>query len=218
MTEPVWVRPSLVPARAMPKSVTFTVPDLREQHVAGLHVAVHDAAAVRERERRRDLGGDVGGLAGVERRLGADQVAQRSALDVLHHDEVGARLLAPVVDGDDVGVVQVGGGLRLAPEALDERRFARVLGEERLQRDRADRATGRGRGTPRPCRLARSRARSDIGSKRPGRPGTSWRNPICPFVPDLRAAGSDSRAAALGYVPSNARSTCAATAPRPARR
>ena len=27
MTEPVWVRPSLAPARAMPKSVTFTVPD-----------------------------------------------------------------------------------------------------------------------------------------------------------------------------------------------
>ena len=27
MTEPVWVSPSLVPARAMPKSVTFTVPD-----------------------------------------------------------------------------------------------------------------------------------------------------------------------------------------------
>ena len=64
MTEPVWVSPSLVPARAMPKSVTFTVAASREQHVAGLHVAVHDAAAVRERERRRDLGRDVGGLPG----------------------------------------------------------------------------------------------------------------------------------------------------------
>ena len=107
-----------------------------QQHVAGLHVAVHDAVAVRERERGRDLGGDLGGLVRVDRRLGADEVAQRSAFDVLHHDEVRAVLLAPVVDRDDVGVVEVRGGLRLAAEALDERRLARVLGEQRLQRDR----------------------------------------------------------------------------------
>jgi len=45
--EPVCVSPSLAPARAIPKSVTFTVPDW-EQHVAGLHVSVHDAAAMGE--------------------------------------------------------------------------------------------------------------------------------------------------------------------------
>ncbi len=141
----------------MPKSVTFTVPVRREQHVAGLHVAVHHAVAVRERERRRDLGGDLRGLARVDGRLGADEVAQRSALDVLHDDEVRAVFLAPVVDRDDVGMVEVRGGLRLAPEALDERRLARVLGEQRLERDRPVRAGGRARGTPRPYRPARSR-------------------------------------------------------------
>ena len=127
--------PSLVPAR------DAEVGDLHrarfgEQHVAGLHVTVHDAAAMRERERRRDLGGDVGGLAGLERSFAVDQLAQRPTLDVLHHDEVRARLLAPVVDGDDVRVVEVRGGLRLAPEPLDERGLARELGEQRLQRDR----------------------------------------------------------------------------------
>ena len=65
------------------------------------------------------------------------QVAQRAAFHVLHHDEVGARLLAPVVDRDDVRVVEVRGGLGLAPESLDERRLACELGEERLQRDQA---------------------------------------------------------------------------------
>jgi len=109
----------------------------REQHVARLHVAVHHTAAVRERERRRDLGGDVGGLARFEPALAADQIAQGTTLHVLHHDEVRARLLAPVVDGDDVRVVQVGSGLCLAAEPLDERRLARVLGEKSLERDQA---------------------------------------------------------------------------------
>ena len=96
---------------------------------------MHDSVAVRERERRRDLGSDVGRALGVERALGAHQVAQRATFDVLHDDEVRAAVLAPVVDGDDVRVVEVGGGLRLAPEPLDERRLARVLGVQRLQRD-----------------------------------------------------------------------------------
>ena len=155
---------------------------LREQHVARLHVAVHDAAAMRERERGRDLGGDLGRLVRVDRRFGPDQVAQRSALDVLHDDEVRARLLAPVVDRNDVRVVEVRGGLRFPPEPLDERRFARVLGEERLQARPAGSAVGRARDTPRPSRPARARAGSRSGSKRPVRPASSLRKPYPPFA------------------------------------
>ena len=136
ITEPVCVRPSLGTGARDAEVGDLHVARSREQHVARLHVAVHDAAAVRERERRRDLGGDLGGLVRVERAFGADQVAQRPALDVLHHDEVRADFLAPVVDGDDVRVVEVRGRLRLAPEPLDERWLARELGEQRLQRDR----------------------------------------------------------------------------------
>ena len=49
-----------------------------------------------------------------------DDVLQRLPLAVLHRDVVGAVELAPVVDADDVRVLQAGRGGRLAPEALHE--------------------------------------------------------------------------------------------------
>ena len=73
--------------------------------------------------------------APAQRAVGADHVAEGAAVHVLHHDEGGALLLAPVVDRDDGGVVQAGGRLGLEAEALDERRVARELGEQHLERD-----------------------------------------------------------------------------------
>src|SRR5438477_420906 len=60
MTEPVWVSPSLVPARAIPKSVTFTVPDLvairkdpaGQRHVAKTLSAVRWISGLRTARRR----------------------------------------------------------------------------------------------------------------------------------------------------------------------
>ena len=138
MTAPAWVRLASVPpamAWAMPKSATFTCPLGRDQDVAGLDVAVHDAVAVGEAEGGGHVGGDLGRPARVQRALGADDLGEAAALDVLHDDEVGAALLAPVVDGHDVGVVEVGRGLRLAAEPLDEGRVLGVLGEQDLDRD-----------------------------------------------------------------------------------
>ena len=141
MTDPVWVRFSSVlaaMARAMPKSATLTWPAGGDQHVAGLDVAVDHAVAVGEAERAGDVGGDrrrpASGCSGPSLRRISDSAAP---VDVLHHDVVGARLLAPVVDADDVGVVEVGGGLGLPAEALDERRVGGELGEQDLDRDRA---------------------------------------------------------------------------------
>ena len=62
----------------------------------GLHVAVHDAVAVRERERVGDVGRDAGRF---HRRRAwpyvLDHVAERLAVDVLHHDEGGVVAPAP---------------------------------------------------------------------------------------------------------------------------
>ncbi len=65
----------------------------------------------------------------------AKDVAQRLAFDVLHDDEVRAVLLTPVVDADDVGMVEGRRAVRLATEAFDEARVAGELGEQDLHRD-----------------------------------------------------------------------------------
>ena len=88
-----------------------------------------------EAEGGGDVGADVGGAVGVQTVLAPQQVPQRRPVDVLHHDEVGVAVLAPVVDGDDVGMVEVGRRLRLTAEALDEGLVGRQLREQHLQGD-----------------------------------------------------------------------------------
>ena len=108
-----------------------------------------------------DLDADLGDPAGQQGALGAEDVAQVPALDQLHDHEVGAVVLAPVVDGDDVGVGEVGGGLGLAAEALDERLAGGELAVEDLDRDLAAEAPvlrRRRRPPSRPGRGGRSRA------------------------------------------------------------
>jgi hypothetical protein len=90
---------------------------------------VDDSVAVGEPQRPGDVGGEVGGQVGVQRPVRLDRLPEAAALDVLHDDEVRAVLLAPVEDGHDVGVVQIGGGLGLPPEPLHEGGVAGELGE-----------------------------------------------------------------------------------------
>ena len=108
-----------------------------DQDVGRLDVAVGEPGLVGEPERGGDLGGDLGGLLGGEPLVGLQDLGERATLHVLHRDEVGAFVLAPVVDVDDVGVAEVGGGLGLAAEALDEVGVDRELGEQDLDRDLA---------------------------------------------------------------------------------
>ncbi len=103
-----------------------------DEDVRGLDVAVHHATRVRVAERCRDLVGDLSGLHRVDVPIGPQDVGQRAPLHVLHRHEVGVRVLAPVVDRDDVRMGQVGGGLGLASEPLDEVRISRELGKQHL--------------------------------------------------------------------------------------
>jgi hypothetical protein len=102
-------------------------------HVARLEVPVHDSPGVREGEplaqllHDRELLAEVGGAR-------ADQVAQVPALEQLHRHVGEPVLLAEVVDGDDVRVVEPRRRLRLVPEALPEVGVGGERGRDRLDR------------------------------------------------------------------------------------
>jgi hypothetical protein len=90
---------------------------------------MHDPGAVRLGERLGDLHRDVE-QPPRRQRPGREQLAQARTVDELHRDVGGAVRGADLVDRDDVGMVERGGGARLgleAPQALG------VVGERRRQ-------------------------------------------------------------------------------------
>ena len=104
-----------------------------DQHIAGLDVAVDDPVLVGVTQGRGHMGPDVRRPLGGQRSGTLQYGGQGPAIDELHDDEVGAGVFAPVEDGDDVGMGQVGCGLGLAAEPLDERPVDRQLGEQDLE-------------------------------------------------------------------------------------
>ena len=98
---------------------------------------MHHAVAMGEGERSGDIGGDLSGAVRVKGALGVHDLGERSTVDELHDDEIGLELLPPVVDRDDVGMVEVRRGLSLAAEPLDEEFVTGVLGEEHLDGHRS---------------------------------------------------------------------------------
>ena len=125
---------SEAPARAIPKSVTLARPSSSTITLWGLMSRCMTPLLVREAGGAQDLDDDVDRAVRRHRRLLADELLERAAVEELHRDVVGAVPLAAVEDADDVGVLEAGGRGGLAAEALDE---LLVLGEaavEQLQR------------------------------------------------------------------------------------
>ena len=97
---------------------------------------MHDARLMSGREALGDLTSDVQELA-RRQRPGGEEVRQGPAFDELH-DHVGRGvLLADVVDGDDVGIVEGRGRPRLAFESRQVRAVRGQLRREHLDRDAA---------------------------------------------------------------------------------
>ena len=110
---------------------------LREQHVLRLDVAVDDAVLVGVLQRSAASRGDPERV--VHRQLRARAGAGRAAtlaLDEGHGEPELAGRVAGVVHGEDVRVLEAGGGLDLALEALGAERVGQ-LGVQHLERDRA---------------------------------------------------------------------------------
>ena len=100
------------------------MPVLRDEDVLGLDVAVDDPLLVRRGEAVRDLDGVVDGL--LRRQGRAELLAERFALQKLRDDERAALVRADVVDDEDVGVIELGGG---ASFLLEARKAVGIRGE-----------------------------------------------------------------------------------------
>ena len=109
----------------------------RQQHVLGLDVPVDHAVLVRVLERLGRLARDPQRVFHRELALPPQPVPERLALDVRHGEPELTGSLARVVHGQDVGMLEPGGELDLALEALGAERGGRARGCSTLS------ATGR---------------------------------------------------------------------------
>jgi hypothetical protein len=105
-----------------------------EEHVAGFHVTVDQPTLVRRLQGVSDLGADPGGPLGLERPRAFQERVQVDPLDVPHREVQLAVGLACPVDRHDVRMLGRGGSVRLAHEALPERRVGREVGGQDLER------------------------------------------------------------------------------------
>ena len=124
--------------RAIPKSMTLTSPLRVTMTFAGLMSRwITPATCAYASASQIFSATSTACGSGGEAAARAHEVLERPPLDELHHDELRLAVGAGVVDADDVRVVQAGGGLRLAAEAVDEARIACELRQQDLDRDGA---------------------------------------------------------------------------------
>jgi hypothetical protein len=91
---------------------------------------------VRRLQRGAELDPDRDDLGCREPAAALELVGERVTLDVLHHDERAALVLADVIDLNDVGVDKLGCQARLTDEAIAERLVSCEVFGQHLQRDR----------------------------------------------------------------------------------
>jgi hypothetical protein len=111
-----------------------------DEHVRRFDVAMDDAVRVRRLDRVGDLGREVHD-ASLGQRPRLEQVLQRLPLEQFHHQEAASLVLAEVVDGADIGMIERRGGARLPLETLDRGGVIREPRREELERDVASQAS-----------------------------------------------------------------------------
>ena len=105
-----------------------------EQHVRGLHVAMHETARMGGIQGARHLRDDAGRVRRVQT-AALQALLQVTPLDVAHGDEEEVLGRPGLVDRDDVRMVDRGGQLRLAQEAVTERLVLGEAGGQQLERN-----------------------------------------------------------------------------------
>ena len=127
---PGWVRSASATALAMPKSATFTRPSPQRRTLAGFTSRCTSPARWAASSASATCAASPAACHGSIGVGVVEAIAQRAALDQLHHDRLDPVVGAGVVDRDDAGVGQAGGGHGLLAEPGHE---GGVGGEVRVQ-------------------------------------------------------------------------------------
>ena len=118
-----------------PEVEHFHVTVVAQHEVVGFDVAMRDAGGVRHTERLGHLSAQL--RQRFNRAAFADQRPQRAPLDEFHHDEATGFSFADFVNGDDVGMIERGGGARFLLEAPHAISIGSELFGQQLERDLA---------------------------------------------------------------------------------
>ncbi len=110
-------------------------PIIVEQKVRRLHVAVDETSGVRVREPVRGLRPDTRHVCRAEGLAVVEQIAKRTPTEILEYEVRAVRVLAPIVDRDEVRVGERGGGLRFRAESPEEGAVGREHRVQHLDRD-----------------------------------------------------------------------------------
>ncbi len=138
---------------------------LRQHHVGGLQVPVHDALAVRRGERSADLRTHLRDLARRQRTAG-EAIGQRLAVEQLRHRIGDAAVAAEIVQREDVRMGEPRDRARLALEPRQRRRVSSDFLRQHLDGHLAPEPR-----VPRPVDLphsARTEGREDLVGTEPG--------------------------------------------------
>src|SRR5205809_144224 len=120
-------------------------PEVREHHpavvvehdVGRLHVAVHHTALMGVSQGAGRFPENPLDLRHGKRLLLVEQILERGARDVLHDEVVEPALALDAIDGNDVGVIELGRGLGLLLEAAHHLVVLSDVGRQHLDRDLA---------------------------------------------------------------------------------
>ena len=95
---------------------------------------MHQAVLVGVLQAEGRLADDLAGVGHGQRAVLGDQRVQIDAFDQFHHEVMHAVLLARVVGGDDVRMVELAGGFHLAGKSFDYPRIMPPVGGQDLER------------------------------------------------------------------------------------
>ncbi len=118
-----------------PEVADLDIPPFREEDVGGLDVSMDDIGLVRHLEGMEALLHDREGLARLHDALTLDQVAERSAAHILHHDKQMGIDVAESIDIDDVRVLEPAEDACFRLEPPQKLLVCRHPGVHDLQRD-----------------------------------------------------------------------------------